>query len=103
MRRCSCIARDELRELAEALDGVDGVLRPNDPYPPFDFYSNLLSLPRVFLTGANAVPADVPYLPIDAERATAWAARFAGEPGSRWAWCGPVRRRTRATASARCR
>ena len=97
------IARDELRELAEALDGVDGVLRPNDPYPPFDFYSNLLSLPRVFLNDANAVPADVPYLPIDAERATAGRHDSRAKRGSRWAWCGPVRRRMRATASARFR
>jgi tetratricopeptide (TPR) repeat protein/predicted O-methyltransferase YrrM len=73
------IVREELREVAETLEGVDLVLQPNQPYPAFDFYANLLSLPRTFGTDEKSIPAYVPYLPVDASRVSAWATRFEGE------------------------
>jgi tetratricopeptide (TPR) repeat protein len=71
--------REELRELAEALDEVDRVLRPNHSYPPFDFYVDLLSIPRVFATDLASIPAEVPYLTVDPVRMSTWAKRFEGE------------------------
>ena len=73
------LVREELRELAEALDDVDRVLRPNHPYPPFDFYVNLLSIPRVFATDLTSIPAEVPYITVDPVRTSTWAKRFEGE------------------------
>jgi len=45
-------------------------------YPPtFDYYVNLMSVPRVMGTTLSAVPADVPYLTVPTELEEKWRAR----------------------------
>jgi len=75
------LLRDGLRELAASMPAIDRILGPNEPYPPFDYYINLLSLPRVFGTDASSIPADVPYLHVDDVRSARWRERLQfGEP-----------------------
>jgi Flp pilus assembly protein TadD/precorrin-6B methylase 2 len=64
--------RDELRGLAQGVRGIDRILGPGEPYPHFDYYVNLLSLPRVFGTEVETIPDAVPYVEVDARRAAAW-------------------------------
>jgi Flp pilus assembly protein TadD len=55
------------------------VVSEADPLPRFDVRCPLLSLPYHFGTTLETVPADVPYLAVDQERAAAWRAGLAGE------------------------
>lgn len=56
----------ELAELAATCAGVDQVLAHGEPLPPFDFQASLLSLPHVFRTGLDSIPARIPYLDVPA-------------------------------------
>jgi tetratricopeptide (TPR) repeat protein len=71
--------REEVRGLAALLPEVDQILTPNEPYPPFDFYVNLMSIPWVFGTDLSTVPAEVPYLQADPDRTAGWASRLRHE------------------------
>jgi hypothetical protein len=57
-------AQRELADLAATCRGVDQVIAHGDELPPFDLQLPLLSLPRVFGTGLDAIPAEVPYLDV---------------------------------------
>jgi tetratricopeptide (TPR) repeat protein len=63
----------ELVKLIRSADGVETAVDRNDALPDFDVHCPLLSLPRVFGTTLQDVPADVPYLHADKEK---WAARM---------------------------
>jgi len=65
--------REELRELARTASGIDRIVRSDEPHPAFDYYINLLSLPRVFGTDLGSIPAAVPYLAADSGCAARWA------------------------------
>ncbi len=85
--------------------GVAGVVTAGQPIPAFDTFCPLLTLPLVFNTTLESIPADVPYLSVDPARAAAWAARLPAE-GRRvgLAWGGDPRHagdRTRSLAAAR--
>jgi hypothetical protein len=53
-----------LVELAATCPGIDQVLVPGQAMPPFDVHASLLSLPAIFNTDLNSIPADIPYLGI---------------------------------------
>ena len=53
-----------LADLLATCPGVDGVIPEGQPLPPFDLQLPLLSLPRVFRTTLDTVPAEVPYLSV---------------------------------------
>ena len=55
-----CMA--ELKPLLQGLAGVEKVVAAGEPLPPFDLYAPMLSLPRIFGTTLESIPADVPYL-----------------------------------------
>lgn len=44
--------------------GIDGIIKDGDPLPPFDLQTPLLSLPRIFRTDLDSIPADIPYLAV---------------------------------------
>lgn len=71
----------ELARLAEGIAGVDRVfvIRQDESASQFDYHVPLLSLPRIFGTDLASVPAAVPYVHADPERAQRWAARLAGD------------------------
>jgi len=66
--------REELRELAATAPGIDRILVPDEPLPHFDYYVNLLSIPRILGTDLASIPAEVPYLRADPDRAPQWQA-----------------------------
>ena len=56
----------------------DCMIRSEEALPHFDFFVPLLSLPRIFGTTVETVPANVPYLQVPTNRLEVWRERFAG-------------------------
>jgi hypothetical protein len=70
-----------------------------DDLPPFDVQAPLLSLPGIFRTSLETIPADVPYLFADRESVEHWRGELGPIAGSKIgiAWRGsPVHRNDRA-------
>jgi tetratricopeptide (TPR) repeat protein len=70
-----------LVELASTCPGVDRVVPESGPLPPFDTHVPLMSLPALFKTTFNTVPAAIPYLAAEPDRQGRWRKRLAGVPG----------------------
>jgi tetratricopeptide (TPR) repeat protein len=70
-----------LVRLLSRLTGVFRVAALGTPVPAFDLQCPLLSLPAVFGTTLETIPAEVPYLAADPAAAAAWRARLAGLAG----------------------
>lgn len=66
-----------LTGLFKALPGVDELLTGDGPAPEFDCHCPLLSLPRLFGTRLETIPADGAYLHADEDRLARMAERFA--------------------------
>jgi tetratricopeptide (TPR) repeat protein len=66
------------RLLHSSLVGVT-VIGPNAPQPHFDFHIPLMSLPRLFGTDLNNIPAAVPYLAADPVAVAAWRQRLGAD------------------------
>jgi tetratricopeptide (TPR) repeat protein len=83
-----------LRTLMQKLKGVNKVIASGTRPPDFDLHIPLLSLPRIFRTTLQTVPADVPYISVDEARMQHWDQRLkdAG-PGRRigLVWAGNVK------------
>jgi tetratricopeptide (TPR) repeat protein len=64
-QRCGAViveCQPALARLLASCPGVDGVFAAGTPRPEFDFHIPLLSLPGVFGTSLENIPAKVPYL-----------------------------------------
>ncbi len=73
-----------LVKLFRSLRGVDRVVpRDEVPLPPFDVHCPFMSLPAVFGTTLDSVPADVPYLCPAPAAVNRWRRRLAAEPPAR--------------------
>ena len=59
--------------LFEQLEGVEQVVARDDPLPAFDVHAPLLSLPRIFKTDLDSIPAPGAYLTADAARGEKFA------------------------------
>ena len=87
------LAQPVLAELMATCPGVDRVIAHGDSLPPFDLHLPLLSLPRVFQTRLDSIPAAVPYLDVP-ERVPnrEWLARVLAASEGRmrigYAWAG---------------
>jgi hypothetical protein len=57
-------AQVPLADLVATCPGVDEVIPHGAPIPPFDLQVPLLSLPSVFKTDLDSIPAEIPYLDI---------------------------------------
>jgi tetratricopeptide (TPR) repeat protein len=66
----------ELTALMRTLDGVKRVVALGESEPPADIVTPLASLPLVFGTRLDSVPAPVPYLRAPPERLAAWQQRL---------------------------
>jgi len=73
----SCQAK--LKTLFQDVQGVSVVLTEDEPHPPFDVCSSLMSLPRLFGTTLQTIPAPMPYIRPDPEKARRWKTRLAAE------------------------
>ncbi len=60
--------------------GIDQVVREGQDLPEFDFQVPLLSLPGIFGTRLETIPAEVPYLFADEELVVEWNAKLAAMP-----------------------
>lgn len=69
-------AQSALREVLRDFPGVDRMLGPDDSLPHIDYYVHLLSLPGIFATALDSIPADVPYLRADPARVERWSKRL---------------------------
>ena len=65
-----------LRPLLPTAEGIEAIVEPNEPIPPFETHIPLASLPRVFGTRLESIPAAVPYLRSENSRVEAWKQRF---------------------------
>lgn len=70
-----------LKELLSELAGVSRVVAAGEALPPFDRHCPLLSLPRVFRTRLDSIPANMSYLRADSARRDRWRERLAARPG----------------------
>ncbi|MGD0460888.1 MAG: tetratricopeptide repeat protein [Tepidisphaeraceae bacterium] len=66
----------ELIRLLRTLPGIDQLVPAGAPLPPFDERCGLLSLPLVFGTTLESIPAPIPYLKPDPELTAKWADRL---------------------------
>ena len=57
-------AQRQICHLVTTCPGVDLVIPHGDPVPPFDIQAPLLSLPWIFHTDLDSIPADIPYLDV---------------------------------------
>jgi tetratricopeptide (TPR) repeat protein len=67
---------EALRKLASNLAGIDRILLPDQPYPAFDFFVNLLSLPRLLREDIERAGSTVPYLSPDDSLSLEWKNRL---------------------------
>jgi Flp pilus assembly protein TadD len=89
--RCVIRCPEALAPLLSTIPGVAQISLEREPLPAYDAYLPLLSLPRVFGTTAETIPAAVPYLAIaDTKRAAARAvlARYGVERRIGVCWAG---------------
>jgi tetratricopeptide (TPR) repeat protein len=67
---------EPLKCLLSTLDGVTlAVVRGETP-PEFDYHCPLMSLPLAFETTLSSIPAQIPYIHSDAQKARLWAQRL---------------------------
>jgi tetratricopeptide (TPR) repeat protein len=62
----------EIAELIQTIDGVAEVRAPGDAEPVFGYWSPMASLPHLFGTKLENIPAQAPYVLADAARIAAW-------------------------------
>ncbi len=78
--RVVVLCEASLVRVMECMPGVDRVV-PKRKKPALDgihLHCPLLSLPHIFGTQLDSIPADVPYLPLPPPLAAGWAARLGG-------------------------
>lgn len=78
-----------LHSLLATLPGIECLIEPADGAKT-DFYCSMLSLPAIFGTTQDSIPADIPYLRAPTDAAQAWRERLAGVEGLKVgiAWAG---------------
>lgn len=69
--------------LLSTFHGVDQLVASERPLPDFDMYAPLASLPGIFGTTLDNVPASVPYLSADERLVEAWRQRLALAPAGK--------------------
>lgn len=68
-----------LQDLMQSLEGCE-LLRQDRDLPRGDFQCALMSLPGLFATGADSIPANLPYLHVRQELVVAWGERLRRRP-----------------------
>jgi tetratricopeptide (TPR) repeat protein len=65
-----------LERLLARCKGVDRIVAQGDDLPPFEVHAPLLSLPGIFKTRVETIPANVPYLFANEELVRKWGERL---------------------------
>jgi len=83
-----------LKSLIASCPGVAGVFTRNEAAPPFQYYAPLLSLPHIFKTRLDTIPAQVPYLSASPAKAMYWRNRLGPKTALRvgLTWAGDPRK-----------
>jgi tetratricopeptide (TPR) repeat protein len=69
-----------LTRIFSSIQGAEQILGDNDPLPEFEVHTRLLSLPAIFKTSLESIPADIPYLHADPALVNYWRQRLGNEP-----------------------
>ncbi|HWY62635.1 MAG TPA: tetratricopeptide repeat protein [Rhizomicrobium sp.] len=69
-------AHPSLLRLLSGLAGVERLIAFGDPLPTFDYHCPLMSLPGVFGTTVDTIPANIPYLSAEGELVGKWRSRI---------------------------
>ncbi len=72
-----------IASLMAGVEGVEKVVPFGEQMPSFDFQVAMMSLPGVFNTDFNTMPADVPYLSVPERAEAAWRDRLGASGGLR--------------------
>jgi FkbM family methyltransferase len=70
------VVRDGLERVLAGCRGIDRLVRRDEPTPYFDYHCPLMSLPRVFGTDLDTIPATTPYLRPDDDAMRKWRGRL---------------------------
>jgi tetratricopeptide (TPR) repeat protein len=62
----------ELTSLLKDVGGIDQIVERGDPLPEFDVHCPLLSLPLLFNTTLENIPAEIPYISVDPTKVEKW-------------------------------
>jgi hypothetical protein len=91
----------EVRSLLSKLPGVAGIVPTDVTLPQFDVHCSLLSLPLLFGTDLDSIPATFPYLTVPDDRLTRWRKKLGPRRGLRVgvAWSGNPKHRDDARRS----
>ena len=76
-------ARPEVLRLFQQVDGADEVFVRGEPYPAYDTYCPIMSLPHVMGTRLDTVPGQVPYIRVPEELQESWRRKLAHIGGLR--------------------
>ena len=71
--------RTTLTRLGGGFAGIDRIVEGGVPVGEIDYYVHLLSLPRVFGTDLESIPADIPYVNADPLLVERWASRIVAD------------------------
>ena len=63
-------------DFAKGFSGIDKVIEVGAPLVEFDYYLNLMSLPRIFDLGLASIQGETPYLHAEPDVEKCWAARL---------------------------
>jgi hypothetical protein len=72
-----------LARLFQDVAGIDGIFPYGRHLPGYDVHAPMMSLPGIFQTTLDTIPADVPYLRSDPAGVAVWTDRLAGYRGFR--------------------
>jgi tetratricopeptide (TPR) repeat protein len=67
-----------LLDLFRSAPGVSALVAAGDPLPRFDLHVPMLSLPRLFQTNVESIPAEIPYVFAEPQRRDVWSKRLGG-------------------------
>jgi Flp pilus assembly protein TadD len=70
-----------LSRLLATVDGLAAIVREGEPLPEFDLHCSMMSLPHLFRTRLDTIPAGVPYLSVPQEAGAA-ALELSANPGA---------------------
>jgi tetratricopeptide (TPR) repeat protein len=81
-----------LLRLLRGCPGIDGLVARGEQPPAFDVHAPLMSLPLLFRTTLDTVPAEIPYLSAEPELVQHWGRELPAGPGLRVgiAWQGSI-------------
>jgi tetratricopeptide (TPR) repeat protein len=70
-----------LVRLLSQVEGIDKIVSAGETVPKFDYHAALGSLPRIFRTTTETIPAEIPYLRAEQERVGYWGPQLSATPG----------------------